>query len=187
MKNKASSFLKQVFSAIMTVVKAKSMALKSKTSAMKIRLFIFELHRNKKVLMRAINHKIHAIRSHESEQSTEKSNKAVVVYSAERNEAQPTHLQAEPVECVEDDYPDLTHSLFNDEEEDDDDDDDSLADTTGSVIDMVRNSKEEGSTFILEDEIDHVADVFIRRFHKQMKMQKLESFKRYKEMMERSV
>ena len=36
-----------------------------------------------------------------------------------------------------------------------------------------------------EDEIDRVADVFIRRFHDQMKLQKLESFKRFCEMLER--
>ncbi|KAF8689522.1 hypothetical protein HU200_041851 [Digitaria exilis] len=39
--------------------------------------------------------------------------------------------------------------------------------------------------FRLEDEIDRVADVFIRRFHDQMKLQKLESFKRFCEMLER--
>jgi hypothetical protein len=39
--------------------------------------------------------------------------------------------------------------------------------------------------FRLEDEIDRVADVFIRRFHEQMKLQKLESFKRFCEMLER--
>ncbi|PPD78618.1 hypothetical protein GOBAR_DD24458 [Gossypium barbadense] len=57
----------------------------------------------------------------------------------------------------------------------------------GSIIEMVRNSKEEGEDFRLEDEIDHVADLFITRFYKQMRLQKLLSFKRYQEMMERSV
>ncbi|OVA09726.1 Protein of unknown function DUF761 [Macleaya cordata] len=78
-------------------------------------------------------------------------------------------------------YPDLTHSLF-------DSDGDEFDDQTGSVIDLVRNAKEEdGENFSLEDEIDHVADLFIRRFHRQMRLQKQESFKRYQEMLERSV
>ncbi|CAN0929156.1 hypothetical protein LINGRAHAP2_LOCUS36901 [Linum grandiflorum] len=39
-----------------------------------------------------------------------------------------------------------------------------------------------------EDDIDEVADMFIMRFHKQMRLQKLESFKRYQEeMLQRSL
>ncbi|CBI29284.3 unnamed protein product, partial [Vitis vinifera] len=75
-------------------------------------------------------------------------------------------------------YPDLTHCLFEEEEVDM---------RGGSIIDMVKNGKEEGEEFRLEDEIDHVADLFITRFHKQMRMQKLESFKRYQEMLQRGV
>ncbi|XP_010942331.1 uncharacterized protein [Elaeis guineensis] len=189
MKNKASNFLKQVFSVIVNVVKAKSMAVKSKTGAMKSRLLIFGLLRHKKLLMSAINHKIHALmgqeKGEETPTNTEDYGKAIVLYNARENEATPSTTHTEAVNCDDDDddYPDLTHSLFDDE----DDDDDGLGDTTGSVIDLVRNSKEDGSEFILEDEIDHVADVFIRRFHRQIRMQKLESFKRYQEMLERSV
>ncbi|KAG1331634.1 hypothetical protein COCNU_02G016020 [Cocos nucifera] len=190
MKNKASNFLKQVFSLIVNMVKAKSMAVKSKTSAMKSRLLIFGLLRHKKLLMSAINHKIHALmgqeKGGETPTNTEDYSKAIVLYNAGENEATPSTTRTEAVnrddDDDDDDYPDLTHSLFDDE-----DDDDGLGDATGSVIDLVRNSKEDGSEFILEDEIDHVADVFIRRFHRQMRMQKLESFKRYQEMLERSV
>ncbi|KAL5733819.1 hypothetical protein ACOSP7_031680 [Xanthoceras sorbifolium] len=78
-------------------------------------------------------------------------------------------------------YPDLTHSLFDEEEFKLDDD------QGGSIIDIVRNSKEEGEDFSLEEEIDHVADLFIKRFHKQIKLQKLESFKRFQEMLARSL
>nr|CAD1836618.1 unnamed protein product [Ananas comosus var. bracteatus] len=197
MRNKASLFLKHIFSAIVAAVKEKSMAVKSKTSAIKTRLLIFGLLRNKKVLMSAINHKIHAIMGHEKNEdqvADDDRTKAIVIYNEGKLESSqsPSLVRAELVECaaVEDGYPDLTHSLFsvNDEDEDEDDDEEALANTTGSVIDLVRHAKEEtGSEFKLEDEIDHVADVFIRRFHRQMKMQKLESFKRYKEMLERSV
>lgn len=75
-------------------------------------------------------------------------------------------------------YPDLTHSLFDSEFED----------PGRSVIDIVKNSKEDnGEEFRLEDEIDRVADLFIRRFHHQMRMQKQHSLKRHQEMLENSV
>lgn len=56
----------------------------------------------------------------------------------------------------------------------------------GSIIEMAKRAKEnEGQDFSLEGEIDHVADLFIKRFHKQIRLQKMESFKRYQEMLER--
>ncbi|KAL9271960.1 hypothetical protein AKJ16_DCAP19021 [Drosera capensis] len=56
----------------------------------------------------------------------------------------------------------------------------------GSIIEMAKRAKEnEGQDFSLEGEIDHVADLFIKSFHKQIRLQKMESFKRYKEMLER--
>ncbi|KAF2537456.1 hypothetical protein F2Q68_00022810 [Brassica cretica] len=70
------------------------------------------------------------------------------------------YLDEEDEEEEEDDekYPDLRHSLFEAE---------------GSVIDMVKHSKEDkGEEFRLEDEIDNVADLFITRFHRQMWLQK---------------
>ncbi|KAH7670099.1 Mss4/translationally controlled tumor-associated TCTP domain-containing protein [Dioscorea alata] len=189
MKNKASSFLKEMFSAIVAVVKAKSLAVKSKTSAMKNRLIIFGLLRNKKVLMSAISHKIHALIAQEKDgengtASAEEYNKALVLYNTAKNEAPPNNTSTEALELMGDEdeeeeedgdsYPDLRHSLFDLEDEEDDD---GLDNGTGSVIDIVRNSKEDASNFRLEDEIDNVADLFIKRFHKQMRMQKLESFK----------
>lgn len=202
MKNKASTFLKEMFSAIVAVVKAKSMAVKSKTSAMKNRLIIFGLLRNKRVLMSAISRKIHALIAQEKDGengtgSAEEYNKALVLYNTAKNEAPPNNTRTEALELMgdedeeedgdgdgDDSYPDLRHSLFDLEDEEDDD---GLDNGTGSVIDIVRNSKEDASNFRLEDEIDNVADLFIKRFHKQMKMQKLESFKRYREMLERGL
>lgn len=203
MKNKASTFLKEMFSAIVAVVKAKSMTVKSKTSALKNRLIIFGLLRNKRVLMSAISHKIHALIAREKDgengtASAEECNKALVLYNAAKNEAPPSNTSTRALELMgdeeeeegdgdddgDDSYPDLRHSLFDLEDEEDDD---GLDNGTGSVIDIVRNSKEDASNFSLEDEIDNVADLFIRRFHKQMRMQKLESFKRYREMLERGL
>ncbi|XP_008450196.1 uncharacterized protein LOC103491856 [Cucumis melo] len=53
------------------------------------------------------------------------------------------------------------------------------AEASGSVIEMVKNSKEKaGEEFSLEKDIDHVADLFIRNFHRQMRMQKQNSLNR---------
>ncbi|CAL9058400.1 uncharacterized protein LOC135625840 [Musa acuminata AAA Group] len=186
----SSSFLKQMCSAVVAMVKAKSMAVKSKTSALRTRLLVLRLLQNKKLLMKAINHKIHALMGQEKGEggahSADDHDKAIVLYDAAKNAALTNPTDKEPMYCYDDDdYPDLRHSLFDLEEEEEDDDE--LGNTTGSVIDLVKNSKEDGSEFRLEDEIDHAADVFIKRFHRQMRLQKLESFKRYQEMLLRSV
>ncbi|PIA41307.1 hypothetical protein AQUCO_02200007v1 [Aquilegia coerulea] len=181
MKTKASVFLKQVMSVITSVIKAKSLAVKSKTSAMKTRLIIFSLLKNKKVLMSTISHKIHVLlgQDDKKDDGDNDHNKAIVLYKSQFNTELVESMRAEE-EDEDDKYPDLRHSLF-------DSDGDEFDDQTGSVIDLVRNAKEEGEDFSLEDEIDHVADLFIRRFHRQIKMQKQESFKRYQDMLERSV
>jgi len=59
-----------------------------------------------------------------------------------------------------------------------------LATVDDAAVAAPAGSAAEGE-FRLEDEIDRVADVFIRRFHEQMMLQKLESFKRFCEMLER--
>ncbi|XP_050120219.1 uncharacterized protein LOC126597466 isoform X1 [Malus sylvestris] len=247
MKNKASVFLKQIITLLSSIAKAKSLAIKSKTSAAKARLIMFSLVKNKKVLMDTVSHKIHSLLRHdhrdqeeeeeEGDQNKSKTsaakarlimfslvknkkvlmdtvshkihsllghdhrdqgeeeegdqNKALVLYNAMANEYSHTagtssymrRYKGEDEEEDDDDdkYPDLTHSLFDENENFDD------VKAGGSVIDLVKNSKEEGQDFKLEDEIDHVADLFINRFHKQMRLQKLLSFKRHQEMLDRSV
>ncbi|KAL5216855.1 hypothetical protein ABZP36_008256 [Zizania latifolia] len=193
MKSKASTFLKQMLSTIVAVVKAKSTAVRAKTSAMKTRLLIFGVLRNRKLLVSAINHKIHAIMGQDSGRDQDNGaitsngeedggKKAIVLYSAPSFLTDRGDDHYASGEEDSDDY--LTHSLFQEEDEDKDDE---LVNAPGSVIDLVRDAKEgDGGEFRLEDEIDHVADVFIRRIHKQLKLQKLESFKRLCEMLERS-
>ncbi|KAG8083191.1 hypothetical protein GUJ93_ZPchr0015g6685 [Zizania palustris] len=194
MKSKASTFLKQLLSTIVAVVKARSTAVRAKTSAMKTRLLIFGVLRNRKLLVSAINHKIHAIMGQDSGSGQyngaitsngeeDSGKKAIVLYSAPSFLTYRSEDHYASGEEDSDDY--LTHSLFQEEEEEEDDDE--LVNAPGSVIDLVRDAKEgDGGEFRLEDEIDHVADVFIRRIHKQLKLQKLESFKRLCEMLERS-
>ena len=206
MNTKASSFFKQMVSAIVAAVKAKSTAVRVKTSALKTRLLIFGILRNKKLLMAAINHKIHAIMGQQGEEQAAGKqdllvdgdgggggeNKAIVLYSAPSysfsaelgaHEVEAAARQQEEEEEEDgDDY--LTHSLFAEEDE--------LVSAPGSVIDVMRDARDRereaaggGAEFRLEDEIDHVADVFIRRIHRQLKLQKLDSFKRFCEMLER--
>ncbi|GAV82592.1 DUF761 domain-containing protein, partial [Cephalotus follicularis] len=186
MKNKASVFMKKIISLVSSIAKAKSIAIKSKANAAKARLIMFSLMRNKKVLLGSISTKIHSLlglHDKENEDDVEDQSKAIILYNAMDSGSQSTSHCTQLVEDDGDDdkYPDLTHSLFDEEGLDDFDD------QGGSVIEMVRNSKEDGENFSLEDEIDHVADLFIKKFHKQMRMQKLLSFKMYQEMMERSV
>uniref|UniRef100_A0ACD5UPQ4 Uncharacterized protein n=1 Tax=Avena sativa TaxID=4498 RepID=A0ACD5UPQ4_AVESA len=205
MKSKASTFLKQMLSTIVAVVKAKSTAVRAKTSTLKTRLLVLGILRNKKLLVSAINHRIHAImgqqqhddnsRDHhhhgsasQAEEDGDSSKKSIVLYTAPsyvtERDVDDAEQQDEEEGSDDDEY--LTHSLFREE----DDDDDELVNAPGSVIDVVRDAKEKecggGAEFRLEDEIDHVADVFIRRIHKNLKLQKLESFKRFCEMMERN-
>ncbi|KAJ6934026.1 hypothetical protein NC651_009167 [Populus alba x Populus x berolinensis] len=180
MKNKASVFLKKIVSLLSSVTKAKSLAIKSKTSALKTRAIMLSLMRNKRVLVSSISNKIHRILNQPEKDSEDDDNgdqsKAIVLYcnamASTGDDQANNHYY-----CYDDDkYPDLTHSLF---------DDDDFEDPGGSIIDLVKNSKEDGEDFSLEDEIDHVADLFIMRFHKQMRLQKLESFKRNQEMLMR--
>jgi len=199
MKTKASSFFKQMVSAIVAAVKAKSTAVRVKTSALKTRLLIFGILRNKKLLMAAINHKIDAIMGQQQQQEEEQQagkdplvdgddgKKAIVLYTAPSFSFS-AELGAHEVEAAareqedSDDY--LTHSLFAEEDE--------LVSAPGSVIDVMRDARDRereaaggGAEFRLEEEIDHVADVFIRRIRRQLKLQKLDSFKRFCEMLER--
>ncbi|KAF6163035.1 hypothetical protein GIB67_011256 [Kingdonia uniflora] len=169
MKNKASMFLKQVISMVSSIAKAKTLALKNKARAMKTRLVILSLLKNKRLLIGSISNKIHALLGQEHKEDVGDQSNAIVIYNAMVNDSNANLVAL------------MRHSLF-------DSDGDDYDDQTGSVIDIVRNSKEEeGEDFILEEEIDHVADLFIRRFHRQMKLQKQESFKRYQDMLDRSV
>ncbi|KAK9120276.1 hypothetical protein Scep_018369 [Stephania cephalantha] len=181
-------------SVVRSIVKAKSMALKSKTSAIKTRLIILSLLKNKKVqLTAAISHKLHALIGNNNDQDKIinddddredqiSNSKAIVVYNYEdENSSASIELVAMGgTDDVDDKYPDLTHSLFDSDAEEEEE-------SGTSVIDLVRNSKENAQDFSLEDDIDEVADLFIKRFHRRIKLQKLESFKSYQQMLQRGL
>ncbi|WVZ06987.1 hypothetical protein V8G54_020333 [Vigna mungo] len=194
MKNRASGFLKQIISNLSSMAKSKTMALKSKTNAIRARLLIFSLMKNKKLLMSSLSEKFHSVWGHDSQskdndcllEDGSDQSKAIVLYNnslslRNRSESMVVEEQDQEgyegyynYECGDDDkYPDLTHTLFDSED----------LDLGGSVIDLVKNSKEEaGKEFKLEDEIDFAADLFIMKFRRQMLLQKQESFKRKREM-----
>ncbi|KDP41890.1 hypothetical protein JCGZ_26908 [Jatropha curcas] len=208
LKNKAAKFLKRITLVLASMAKAKTLALKSKTNALRTRLMIFSLLRdNKKILLSSISQKLHALvtqKEHDKkdEEEIEDQSNAIVLYN-HSSMSLPNPSEAEVMENIiaENDavqengycygygyeeevegekFPDLTHSLFDSEDLE-------FEDPGGSVIDIVKNSKQEaGEEFSLEDEIDHVADLFIKRFHRQMRMQKQLSVKRHQEMLERS-
>lgn len=205
MKKKAGGFLKRVMSVLASMAKAKTLALKSKTNALRTRLIIFSLLGNKKIMMSSITEKLHSLMGqHEKDQEEPleleclDQNKALVFHNHLDSMSPLLHpTDTELMENIvaedgqdniigyvyeeagdgEEKYPDLTHSLFDSEGVE-------FEDSGVSVIDMVKNSKQEGETFSLEDEIDQVADLFIKRFHHQMRLQKQLSMKRYQEMLQ---
>ncbi|KFK35231.1 hypothetical protein AALP_AA5G257300 [Arabis alpina] len=176
---KATALMKQIVALLSSVAKAKSIAIKNKTSAFKTRLLMLSLVKQKKLGFRSISNKIHNLLGHAEQDPDhdQDKTKALILYNSAASKVEAYDVHEEE----SDEYPDLSHTLFEGEEFGD------LEEGQGSsVIDLVRNSKEEEEgSFKLEDEIDHVADLFISRFHKQMKLQKLLSFKRYQEMLAR--
>ncbi|MED6120466.1 hypothetical protein PIB30_021135 [Stylosanthes scabra] len=202
MKSSASRLIKKIIAGLSAMAKSKTLALKSKTNAIKARLIIFSLMKNKKFLMSSISEKFHSVLGHHHHDKEEESgnffledgggnnndhqhhkNKNAIVLFRNKNETVPN--PSETHQFLEDEsgcyynydddndedekYPDLTHTLFDSEE----------LDLEGSVIDLVKNSKEEkGQEFKLEDEIDQCAALFIKRFRRQMILQKQESLKR---------
>lgn len=217
MKNtSAAMFLKQIISVLCSMTKVKLMAIRDKTNALKARLVVLSLLKNKKFSLGSIPEKIHAIlgqqdrkRGDEDDDQSKLSN-AIIRYNA----SEPSSAKSTQMGGGDDDgdyysyyyndsndrfevdsghgnkYSELTQSLFKRENEDEDEDELDLGDPNGSVIDLVRNNKEAGGgvnheDYKLEDEINQVADLFILKFHKRMQLQKLESFKRYQEMLQR--
>lgn len=198
MKNRTSRLLKQFIAGLSSMAKSKTLALKSKTNAIKARLIIFSLMKNKKFLMSSFTEKFNSLFGGNHSQANEDClledgsssiSRAIVLYNnnAHTYEALPNPCESHDCGCenegyfeygdaAEDDdddkYPDLTHCLFDSEG----------LDLGGSVIDIVKHSKEEaGQEFKLENEIDQVADLFIKKFRRQMILQKQDSLKRKRE------
>lgn len=119
-----------------------TMVLKAKPKAMLLRLLP-----SKKLLTSAI------------------SGKAAALHSSVRHVDLPMEYDGE---SEEDEY--LSHCLFDSDDAGDGDEGWSDGhDACSAAIDLVQSSREDGGAeFILEEEIDHIADVFIRRVRSQM-------------------
>ncbi|KAK3412908.1 hypothetical protein EUGRSUZ_I01568 [Eucalyptus grandis] len=175
MRNKGSGFLQHILGFLASVTKAKALALKSKTNALKARLLLLSLLRNRPLVVDSISHKLRNLLGPRQPGGSRgdgdgDGDGAVVVYA--------DGMARELARGEEEDkYPDLAQSLSELED---------LEDRGGSVIDQVKNSKQEGEDFVLENEIDRVADLFIRRFYRQIMMQKQLSLKRFNEALDRS-
>ncbi|KAK4764415.1 hypothetical protein SAY87_013853 [Trapa incisa] len=179
MKNKASLFLKQIISSLASIAKSKSSTIRSKAAAAHAhgRYLLLQLTLvKKKAALNSISSKIHGLLGHGRHDSNEEGeDEAMVVYIGRADGPHPSSISAHVTD--DDKYPDLRHSLFDEGEVEEDDD------LGRSVIDIVKDSKE--GSFILEDDIDQVADLFIKRFYRQIRLQKLESFKRLQAMLAR--
>lgn len=179
MKTKVSLVLKHVLSLLSSIAKSKSASIKNKTSAAKSRILMFSFMQQK-----LISNKIHNLLNHKNtdtddDDDDEDQSKAIVLYN---NKAASVVMSGE---CA-----DSTSYVMekNDSNNGIWDFLDEAADPDKSVIDLVKDSKEGApEDFKLEDEIDEVADLFIKRFHKQIRLQKLESFKRFQDMLERGL
>lgn len=229
MKKKVSALVKQIIAAVSSIAKNKTLALRSKTRAIKTRIIIFSLL-NKRFVMSSISHKLHALLGqqqqqhhdpdsdddHHQEDQDQSKGKACAVLvinpsssnndiinvavSHRSHQHQPVDLIINP---IDDDHIHVTADSEDNIDIDDDIDHGYLhnlveaqaqaqagdhhldvdryceeEDQFESVIDIVKNSKQQaGQEFSLEDDIDHVADLFIRRFHRQITIQKQHSFK----------
>jgi hypothetical protein len=205
---KASRYLKQLFSAIVAAVKARSTAVGTKASSLRTRLIVLGIMRNKKLLLSAIQSKIHAIMGGSSHSSSSNAvgashhgGEGERLFLASSGARKAALLQSLPSFAVEQEARAvvLLSSLPSfalerdaagaDEEKDMVEAAAAAGEKHLATVDDAAAAAPAGSAaegeFRLEDEIDRVADVFIRRFHEQMKLQKLESFKRFCEMLER--
>ncbi|XP_040994312.1 uncharacterized protein LOC121240850 [Juglans microcarpa x Juglans regia] len=197
MKNKASRILKQIIATLSSMAKAKALDLKSKTRVINSRLIIFSLLHKKKFLMvsslshsiqqrkSSVSQKLRALLGHHDKHSHVEDD----VYVSDQTHAIVPYKDIINPMAIES-LPDPTHTeLFEEkyygylDEADEKDEENFLdfddQDSVDSMIDLVKNSKEEAGEELslqLEHDIDHVADIFIKRFHRQLRMQKQLSF-----------
>lgn len=186
MKNKAvTRILKRVAQALESVTKAKSLALslKSKMSDIRARVTIFSLlYLDRRSLLGSIRpNKFRTFLSHHHKLQQEPSRgyedeyliSNIVQDATVTNHVNTEYLEEEAVAVKqEEDEEDLIEALLEEMVFED-------HDAGKSAEGLVKISEEirEGEDFRLEDRIDEVAELFINRFHQQMRMQRQDSFK----------
>lgn len=171
----APSVVKQVWSVLSGVLKSKSDALKGKAAhTMKAKVAVLGLIKNKKIFG-AISHKMNSLFGHEECQSHSSNNMALTVYHASAANEMP----CEVLQHSEQELDYLSHALFDSE---------TPAENPANSVCVAEGRRSTCSEMgQLENEIDILADAFIRRFRNQMYLQKQDSFERYREMLNRSV
>lgn len=187
MKSKAvTRILKRVAQALESVTKAKSLALslKSKMSDIRARVTIFSLlYLDRRPLLGSIRpNKFRTFLSHHHKLQQEPSCGCedeylisnVVQDATVTNHVNTEYLEEEEAVAAkqEEEEEDLIHALLEEMVFED-------HNAGKSAEGLVKISEEirEGEDFRLEDRIDEVAELFINRFHQQMRMQKQDSFK----------
>ncbi|XP_051116266.1 uncharacterized protein LOC127241325 [Andrographis paniculata] len=182
---KGAKIVKQIASMVSRAAKSTFTAVATKSDAVKARI----LFKAFTVLSRRKNFSIESTRDKindelEIDNNCNANAAVVVVYRGGDLSSTVDNSAGAGADDEDEKYPDLRHSLFDEEEEVLED---LLEESKSSAIDEVKNSKEDhGESFNLEDEINEVADLFINKFHNRMRLQKLLSFKRYQKMMERT-
>lgn len=171
----APAVVRQVWSVVSGVLKSKSSVVKGKAAhAMKSKIAVLGLIKNKKLYV-AISQKMNSLFGHEESQSYSSNNMALTVYHASASDEMPCEVLQQCEQQL--DYLSEAPS----------ESDTPLVSTINSVCvteDRLCRYSDVGQ---LEDEIDILADAFIRRFRAQMYLQKQDSFKRYRDMLNRSV
>lgn len=143
---------------VMVMLASKYMAIKVRIRAVETHLMIQSLLLRDKKMVRHLFHRRKCFKNQNQPDSTE----AFISNSVATTT--PASLVQVAEEMEDDDvYP---HSPS---EDDPDPDPDPEEFHQGSVIEMVKNAKEgQGEEFILENDINKVADLFIQRFHHQI-------------------
>ncbi|PQQ00917.1 uncharacterized protein Pyn_39869 [Prunus yedoensis var. nudiflora] len=214
MKKKVSALVKQIIAAVSSIAKNRTLALRSKTRAIKTRIIIFSLLNKKAAAAQQHHYPESEEDDHQEDQDQSKGKAGELVVNPSRSYNDIINVvvshgshQHQPVDLIinptDDDHIHMTADSEDNIDIDDDIDHGYLhnlveaqaqaqagdhhldvdryceeEDQFESVIDIVKNSKQQaGQEFSLEDDIDHVADLFIRRFHRQITIQKQHSFK----------
>ena len=164
-------------------------ALRGKASVLRARLFFLASLRRRTAMVGTASRHLRALMPGRQRDAVDDHRKALAAVQDEQvplRGVDAAGLSELLQEVVGDDdgsgYPDWTHSLFDDDDDDlqdvDDEgrsgdseavEEDRLADDEPSVMDVIRRRREgDGVEFNVEKEIDHAADMFIRRVRSRM-------------------
>lgn len=167
--------VRQVWSVMSSVLKEKSNTVKGKVAhTMKTKISVLGLIKNKKIFG-AISHKMNSLFGLEENEGlySSDSNRSLTKYYAS---TPVDEMPCEALQQCEQELEHLSHAILESE---------SPSENPTDSVSAIESTRM--STCSVEDEIDILAEDFIRRFRSQMLLQKQNSFQRYREMLDRSV